>query len=78
MELLLVCTVQEVLDGSLGHAILEVGVNPTEGKLLPCIVTCLSESVVMKASVVAVIMQDSGTVFCQLLFKSKLGSKCFI
>ena len=35
MEQLLVCAFQEVLDGLLGDAILEVGIFPTEGELLP-------------------------------------------
>jgi hypothetical protein len=51
MEQLLPCTFQEVLDGSFVDAVLEVGIYPTEGELLPCLMACLSEGVVMKVSV---------------------------
>jgi hypothetical protein len=54
---------QEVSDGSLGDAILKVGIDSTEGELLPCVVACLSEGVVVEASVIAVIMQDLDSVF---------------
>ncbi len=56
MEQLLPCTFQEVLDGSLRDAVLEVGIYPTEGELLPCFVACLLEGVVMEASVVAMVV----------------------
>jgi hypothetical protein len=56
MEQLLPCSFQEVPDGLLGNAILKVGIDPTEGKLLPCIVARLPEGVVVEASIVAVIV----------------------
>jgi hypothetical protein len=56
MEQLLSCAFQEVLDGLFGNAILEVGIYPTEGELLPCFMACLLEGVVVKASVVAMIV----------------------
>jgi hypothetical protein len=56
MEQLLLCAYQEVPDGSLGDAILEVGIYPTEGELLPCFVACLSEGIVMEASIVAMVV----------------------
>ncbi len=56
MEQLLPCAFQEVLDGLLGDAVLEVGIYPTEGELLPCLMACLLEGVVMKASVVTMIV----------------------
>ncbi len=56
MEQLLPCAFQEVLDGLLGDAILEVGIYPTEGELLPCLMACLLEGVAVKASVVAMIV----------------------
>jgi hypothetical protein len=56
MEQLLPCTFGEVLDGLLGDAILEVGIYPTEGELLPCFMACLLEGVVMEASIVAMIV----------------------
>jgi hypothetical protein len=56
MEQLLECTFWEVLEGLLGNIILEVGVYPTKGELLPCVMICLSEGVVVKASVFAVVV----------------------
>ncbi len=56
MEQLLPCTFQEVLDGLLGNVILEVGIYPTEGELLPCFMACLLEGVAVKASVVTMIV----------------------
>jgi hypothetical protein len=56
MEQLLPCAFQEVLDGLLGNAVLEVGIYPTEGELLSCFVACLSEGVVVEAFIVAVIV----------------------
>ncbi len=68
MEQLLVHAFQEVLDGSLGNAILEVGVYPTKGELLPCVVACLLEGIVVEASVVAMVVEDFDSVFCHILF----------
>ncbi len=56
MEQLLPCAFREVSDGSLGDAILEVGIYPTEGELLPCLMACLLEGIVVKASVVTMIV----------------------
>jgi hypothetical protein len=56
MEQLLPCAFQEVLDGLLGNAVLEVGIYPTEGELLPCIVACLLEGFVVEASVVTMVV----------------------
>ncbi len=56
IEQLLPCAFQEVLDGSLGNAVLEVGIYPTEGELLPCLMACLLEGVVVKASIVTMIV----------------------
>jgi hypothetical protein len=56
MEQLLLCAFQEVSDGLLGNAILEVGIYPTEGELLPCPMACLLEGIVMKASIVTMIV----------------------
>jgi hypothetical protein len=44
------------LDGLLGDAVLEVGIDPTEGELLPCFLACLLEGVVVEASVVAMVV----------------------
>jgi hypothetical protein len=56
MEQLLPCTCREVSDGSLGNVILEVGIYPTEGELLPCFIACLLEGIVMEPSVVAMVV----------------------
>ncbi len=56
VEQLLPCAFQEVLDGLLGDAVLEVGIDPTEGELLPCFLACLLEGVVVEASVVAMVV----------------------
>ncbi len=63
MEQLLAHALQEVLDGSLGNAILEVAIYPTKGELLPCVMACLSEDVVVEASVVAMVVKDLDPVF---------------
>ncbi len=78
MEQLLALAFREVLDGLLGDAILKVGIYPTKGELLPCVVACLLEGVVTEASVVAVVVQDFDSVFCCVLFKGKLGGECFV
>ncbi len=69
VEQLLLCTFQEVPDGSLGNAILKVGIDPTEGELL---------LFVMEASVFAVIMEDLDSMIYSILFKGKLSSECFV
>ena len=52
------CALGEVADGVLGDAILEVGIYATEGKLLACVVACLSEGIVGEAPIVAVVVLD--------------------
>ncbi len=55
-----------------------MGIDPTEGKLLPCVMTGLLEGIVVEASVVTVIMQDLDSMFCHVLLEGKLGGKCFV
>ena len=62
----------------LSNAVLEVGIYPTEGELLPCIVACLLEGVVMKTSVVTVVMEDLGSMLCSVLLEGKLGGESFL
>ncbi len=78
MEQLFPHAFQEVPDGSLSDTILKVGIDSTEGELLPCVMACLLEGVVVEASVVAVIMQDLDSVFCSVLLEGELGGKCFV
>ncbi len=46
--------------------------------MLPCIVACLSEGVVMETYIVAVVMEDLDSMLCSILLEGKLGSKSFI
>jgi hypothetical protein len=62
----------------LGEAILKVGIDPTEGELLPCIEACLSEGIVVKTSIVAVVMEDLDSMLCSILPKGKLGGESFV
>jgi hypothetical protein len=56
MQQLLAHALQEVADGVLGNAILEVSVYATEGELLALLVACLLECIIGKPTVVAVVM----------------------
>jgi hypothetical protein len=57
---------------------LKVGIDSTDGELLPCIVACLSESVVVEMSVVAVVMEDLDSMLCSILLEGKLGGESFV
>ncbi len=67
---------QEIANGLLGDAILEVCIYTTKGKLLSCLMTCLLEGVVMESPVVAVVVFDSDSVLGRVLLKGKLGRNC--
>ena len=69
MEELLPCTLSEIPDGFLGNAILEVGVDPTEGESLPFGTAAVLEAVVRKLSVVAVVVEDAYPVLLGEVFK---------
>ncbi len=56
VQQLLARALQEITDGALGDAILEVGIYATEGELLARIVARLLECIVRESTVVAVIM----------------------
>ena len=56
VQQLFALALQEVADGALGNAILEVSVYATEGELLARIVARLLEHIVRELTVVAVIM----------------------
>jgi hypothetical protein len=53
---LLTPALQEVVDGSLSNAILEVSVYATEGELLALLVACVSECIVGETTVVTMTM----------------------
>ena len=59
MEELLLHTFQEISNGFLRNAILEVGIDPTEGELLSLSTAAVLEGVVCKSSVVAVVVEDA-------------------
>jgi hypothetical protein len=78
VEQLLACAPQEVLDGLLGYAIWKwVFTPPNVSCCLPCIVACLSEGVVVKLPVFAVVVHDFDSVLGCILFERELGGKCF-
>jgi hypothetical protein len=56
LKQLLARALQEVADGLLGDAILEVSVYATEGEFLVLLVACLLEHIVGESTVVAMIM----------------------
>ncbi len=56
VQQLLACALQEIADGALGNAILEVSIYATEGELLARVLACLLEHIVGESNVVAVIM----------------------
>jgi hypothetical protein len=56
VQQLLVRALREVVDGSLGNAILKMCVNTTEGKLLVLFVAGLFERLIGKSPIVAMVM----------------------
>ncbi len=73
IEELLPCTLSEIPDGFLGNAILEVGVDPTEGESLPFGTAAVLEGVVRKSSVVAVVVEYAYAVLLSKVFKGSFG-----
>ncbi len=68
MEELLPCILLKVPDGLFCNAILEVGIDPTEGELLPPCTAAVFEGFVCKSSVVAVVVEDADAVVFKGLF----------
>jgi hypothetical protein len=77
VEQLLARALQEVSDGLLSNAILEMGIYPTKDDMLPCAMACLSEGIVVKLPIVAVVVHDFDSVLGRVLFKSELGGEYF-
>ncbi len=74
MEELLLCTLSEIPGGFLaGNAILEVGVDPTEGELLPFGTAAVLEGVVRKSSIVAMVVEDAYAMLLGEVFKGLFG-----
>ncbi len=65
------------MDGARGDAILEVGIDATEGELLACVVAGLFECIVGESTIVAVVMQDSVAMLSSKGLKDALGGDGF-
>ncbi len=76
MEELLPCTLSKVHDGLFCDAVLEVGIDLTEGELLPLCTTAVLEGVVCKSSVVAVVVEDADAVLLVKVFQGLFGFHC--
>jgi hypothetical protein len=74
VEELLPCTLSEVPDGLFCDAILEMGIDSTEGETLPLCTAAVLEGIVCKSSIVAVVVEDRDAV---LLGKVVNGLFCF-
>ncbi len=73
MEELLLCTLQEISNGFLRNAILEVGIDPTEGESLSLSTTAVLEDIVCKSSIIAVIVEDVDAVVLGEVLEGLLG-----
>ncbi len=62
MEELIPCALTEIADGFLGNAILEVGIDATEGEALPICIATVLLCIVGKVSIFAVVVEDMDTV----------------
>ncbi len=78
MEELFPCTLPEISDGFLCNAILEVGIDPTEGELLSFGAAAVLEGVVCKMSVVAVVVEDVDAMLLGKVLKGSLGFHGFL
>jgi hypothetical protein len=78
MQELLLRTLSEIPDGFLCNAILEVGIDPTEGELLSLGAAAVLEGVVCKSSVVAVVVEDADTVLLGEVLEGLLGFHGFL
>ncbi len=74
VEELLPCTLLEVPDGLFCDAVLEMGIDSTEGETLPPCTAAALEGIVCKSSIVTVVVEDTDTV---LLGKVLKGLFCF-
>jgi hypothetical protein len=78
MEELLLRILPEISDGFLCNAILEVGIDPTEGESLSFCTAAVLEGVICKSSVVAVVVEDADTVLLGKVLKGSLGVHGFL
>ena len=70
---LLPCALRQVPDCPFRNSILEVGIDPTEGKLLSSLLARQLERGVCESAVVAVIMLDGDAVLGGKTFECQLG-----
>ncbi len=73
MEELLPCTLSEIPDGLFCNAILEVGIDPTEGEMLPLCTATVLEGVVCKSSIVAMVVEDADAVLLGKVLEGLFG-----
>ncbi len=78
MEELILCTLSKVPDDLFCNVILEVGIDPTEGELLPLCTAAVFEGVVRKLSIVAVVVEDADAVLLGKVFEGLFGFYCFV
>ncbi len=67
------CTLPEIFNGFLCNAILEVGIDPTEGESLSFRTAAVLEGVVCKLSVVTVVVEDADAVLLGKVLEGLLG-----
>jgi hypothetical protein len=77
VQQLLARALQEIADGALGDAFLEVSIYATEGELLARVVARLLECIVGESTVVAVIMLNFYTVLGGKSLKGVFGGNSF-
>ena len=63
------------MNGLVNDAISKVCVYATKGELLPCIVACLLEGVMVESPNVTVIVSDSNTLLSGIFLKGVFGDK---
>ncbi len=78
MQKLLPRTLPEISDGFLCNAILEVGIDPTEGELLSFCTAAVLEGVVWKSSVVTVVVEDADALLLGKVLEGLLGIHGFL
>ena len=74
MQELLASALQEVADGSLGDAILEVPIYPAKGELLALGLACLTKEAVGESPVVTMVVGDTNDMLNGKAFERSLGN----
>ncbi len=76
MKELLPCALPEVPDGLFCDAVLEVGIDPTEGETLPLCTAAVLEGIVCKSSIVAVVVEDTDAMLLGKVLKGLFFFSC--